>query len=89
MGLHFYRSAFKSLKHKSANMDVLIVISTTTAWLYGVVLIFYGYTFEETISKTFPMLVWHHVHHWETCAVLIYIVLIGKYIEAFSKTKTI
>lgn len=33
--------------------------------------------------------IWHHAHHWETCAVLIYIVMIGKYIESYSKTKTI
>lgn len=47
MGSHFYQSAWKSLQHKSANMDVLIVLSTTTAWLYGVALVFYGYTREE------------------------------------------
>ena len=44
MGSHFYTSSYKSLKHKSANMDVLIVISTSSAWLYGVVLTLRGYT---------------------------------------------
>jgi P-type Cu+ transporter len=46
MGQDFYRSAYKSLKHKSANMDVLIVIGTTAAWLYGVILILIGYSEE-------------------------------------------
>jgi len=43
MGWNFYTSAYKSLKHHSANMDVLIVIGTTSAWLYAIILIFLGY----------------------------------------------
>ncbi len=43
MGASFYISAFKSLKHKSANMDVLVVLGTTAAWLYGIVMIGVGY----------------------------------------------
>jgi Cu+-exporting ATPase len=46
MGYDFYISAYKSLKHKSANMDVLIVIGTTSAWFYGFILIFIGYSPE-------------------------------------------
>lgn len=34
-------------------------------------------------------MVHNHVHHWETSSVLIFIILIGKYIEAYSKTKTL
>ena len=89
MGGHFYRSAYKSLKHKSANMDVLIVTSTTAAWFYGVVLIFVGYTPQEIASPNYAMLIHAHVHNWETSAILIYIVIIGKYIESYSKMKTV
>jgi Cu+-exporting ATPase len=39
MGSHFYVNAYKSLRHKSANMDVLIATSTTAAWFYGLILI--------------------------------------------------
>ena len=46
MGVDFYKSAYKSLKHKSANMDVLIVIGTSAAWLYGLILILIGYSNE-------------------------------------------
>jgi Cu+-exporting ATPase len=40
MGAPFYSGAFKSVRNKSANMDVLVVLGTTAAWLYGVILIF-------------------------------------------------
>ena len=49
MGKPFYLSAYKSLKHKSANMDVLIVTGTTSAWIYGVFWILYGYP-EEYVN---------------------------------------
>jgi len=35
-GGHFYRSAWKSLMHGSANMDTLVAIGTSTAYLYSV-----------------------------------------------------
>lgn len=43
IGSNFYKSAYKSLRHKSANMDVLIVLGTTAAWGYGIALIGVGY----------------------------------------------
>ena len=89
MGHGFYVSAYKSLRHKSANMDVLIVIGTSAAWLYGIILIFIGYSAEEQKSMKFHMKVHSQVHNFETSAVLITIVLLGKYIETFSKMKTI
>jgi cation transport ATPase len=44
MGYPFYISAYKSLRHKSANMDVLIMLGTTAAWLYGIVRLGIGYS---------------------------------------------
>lgn len=43
LGWPFYLGAYKSMKNGSANMDVLVVMSTTAAWLYGVALIFIGH----------------------------------------------
>lgn len=90
MGIDFYKSAYKSLKHKSANMDVLIVIGTSAAWLYGLILILIGYsdTIQEDTMK-YKMQVHSHVHNFETNSVLILIVLLGKYIESYSKMKTV
>jgi Cu+-exporting ATPase len=47
MGRSFYVSAYKSLKHGSANMDVLIVVGTSCAWLYGVIRMIIGYSEAE------------------------------------------
>jgi len=47
IGYSFYIGAYKALKHKSANMDVLVVLGTTAAWGYGFVLLFPGYSLAE------------------------------------------
>ena len=39
MGKPFYSGAYKACKHGSANMDVLVVLGTTSAYVYGVLLI--------------------------------------------------
>jgi Cu+-exporting ATPase len=51
MGSSFYLSAFKSLRHKSANMDVLVVLGTTAAWAYGIALIFVGYNSHDMMDE--------------------------------------
>ena len=89
MGQNFYSNAYKSLKHKSSNMDVLIVIGTTSAWAYGVILIIIGYDEKDQVSKKFHMMIHSHVHNFETSAFIILIVLMGKFIETFSKMKTV
>ena len=73
----------------SANMDVLVVVSTSAAWLYGLSLLLVGYTHKEQDNHDFASQIHHHVHNWETNSVLIFIILLGKYIESFSKMKTV
>ena len=53
MGAPFYQSALNSVKHYSANMDVLVVLGTTAAWGYGIVLIFVGYPGD--LIETLPL----------------------------------
>jgi Cu+-exporting ATPase len=90
MGQSFYVSAYKSLKHKSANMDVLIVIGTSSAWLYGMIRMIMGYSEAEKMNvKQYQMQVHGHVHNFETASILITIVIGGKLIESYSKMKTV
>ena len=56
MGAPFYQNAYKSLKHANANMDVLVAISTTCAWFYGLIQFFVGYT---AMTRSMPQ---HYRH---------------------------
>ena len=90
MGQTFYYGAYKSLKHKSANMDVLIVLGTSSAWLYGVIRMIIGYKVDNSTNlNKYRMDVHGIVHNFETASILITIVIFGKFIESYSKMKTV
>ena len=89
MGAPFYQSALNSVKHYSANMDVLVVLGTTAAWGYGLILILVGYTEKDRSSTNYMMQIQNHAHNFEISSALITIILIGKYIETLSKKKTV
>lgn len=89
MGYTFYISAYKSLKHKSANMDVLIALGTTAAWSYGLAMMIVGYDNYDRNDHMFWMTILEHAHNFEISSVLITAILLGKYIEAISKKKTV
>jgi len=74
IGWPFYVGAYKALKNKSANMDVLVALGTSAA---------YGYS----IYQLFIVDIAHHMPHlyFETSAVLITFVVLGKWLEARAK----
>lgn len=75
-------------------MDVLVVLGTTAAWLYGVVMLAVGYTEDDYMMaahnpKMFEMQIMEHAHNFEISSALITIILLGKFIETLSKKKTV
>jgi Cu+-exporting ATPase len=78
-GGRFFRVGFKTLFKGSPNMDTLVAIGTGSAFLYGVyatVLIYLGqFGFAQHL-------------YFESAAVVITLVMLGKYLEAVSKSKT-
>ena len=71
-------------------MDVLIMMGTTSAWLYGIVNIGVGY--DELDMKDphmYRMVIQEHSHNFEISSALITIILLGKYLESLSKKKTV
>lgn len=74
IGAQFYKGAYKSLKSGAANMDVLVATGTSAAYFYSV--------FEMLAHPMHPSL------YFETSAVLITLVLLGKWLEARAKEKT-
>jgi len=78
-GRHFYQNAWASLKHGSTNMNTLVVVGTSAAYGYSTVLTF------------FPSVLGHYGAHggayFDTAAVIITLILFGKYLEARAKTR--
>ncbi len=78
-GSRFFRVGFKTLFKGAPNMDTLVAIGTGSAFLYGVyatVSIYLGdYGFAQHL-------------YFESAAVVITLVMVGKYLEAVSKSKT-
>ena len=70
IGWTFYKGAYYALRNKSANMDVLVALGTSAAYLYSVYLVLIGS---------------EHGLYFETSAVLITLILLGKLFEARAK----
>lgn len=84
--------AYKSVRHGSANMDVLVVLGTTAAWLYGVILMLIGHEAMAGMESTQEMQVMKiqmHAHNFEISSTLITVILLGKLLESSSKKQTV
>lgn len=75
-GARFYKGAYYSLKSKSANMDVLVALGTTIAFIFSIWITFSG----SDVNSGMP--------YFETCAMLITFVLLGKILETRAKGAT-
>ncbi len=73
-GWDYYVGGFKSLKNKSANMDVLVAMGSSVAYFYSLSVLLFPF-----IGK--------HVY-FETSAVIITLIKLGKMLEARTKGKT-
>lgn len=78
VGWQFYVGAYKSLRSKSANMDVLVALGTSAAYFYSL---------AEGIKTLMNPTYEPHLY-FETSAVLITLILVGKLFEAKAKGKT-
>src|SRR5512142_1531327 len=73
VGWQYYVGAFKALRNKSANMDVLIDMGSSAAFFYS-------------LPITFGWLAGHV--YYETAAVIITLIKLGKFLEARAKGRT-
>ncbi len=78
-GSQFYILAYKSLRHRSADMNVLIAIGTGSAYLYSVFITFFHHTLKVDISMDV---------YYEVAAVIIALILLGRWMEARAKIRT-
>lgn len=85
IGKRFYRSAFKSLKHRSATMDVLVVIGTTASFLFSTLALFLA---PILIKLKSVQVTYHPTTFFDTCTMLITFVTFGRYLENLAKGQT-
>lgn len=78
-GHKFYTVGFKALVRKSPNMDSLIAIGTSAAFLYGVF---------ATVKILGGDPSYAHDLYFESAAVIITLITLGKYLESVSRGKT-
>lgn len=77
IGKRFYLAAGRALRNGSTNMDVLVALGTSASYFYSVGALLYG-AVTGFWSPTY----------FETSAMLITFVLLGKYLESLAKGKT-
>jgi len=80
IGRRFYKNGFKALKNGSASMDLLIAKGTTAAYALSI----YNGFFRPDTNQFMGM----HELYFEVSAVIITLVLLGKYLERTAKNKT-
>ena len=81
-GYKFYVNGFKSLINRNPNMDTLVAIGTSAAFLYS------AYTTFKIATTTMEVNHGHHQLYFESAGIIIALILLGKYLESRSKGKT-
>jgi P-type Cu+ transporter len=76
-GARFYRAAWKALRAGSGNMDLLVALGTSAAYAYSL----YGVLARAITGAPAPL-------YFEAAAVVIALVLLGKWLEARAKRST-
>ena len=83
----YFKNGFKTLWHRSPNMDSLIAIGAGAAFLYG---IFAIYRIGYAMGHGDMMVVHQYAHdlYFESAGTILTLITIGKYLETKSKGKT-
>ena len=79
-GFGFYRATLSALKHRTANMDTLVAIGTTVAYIYSAVVTILPELVTKIGIEPMP--------YFDTAAVIIGLILLGRYFEAKAKAGT-
>jgi Cu+-exporting ATPase len=75
-GYRFYVNAYKAARHRTTNMDTLIAVGTSAAYFYSLAVVF------------LPGVVAFHDTYFDSSAMIITLILFGKYLEAKAKGST-
>lgn len=78
IGFRFYQQSYYALRSGSANMDVLVALGTSAAYFFSLYHVFFA---DVAMGMTKNL-------YFETSAIIITLILLGKYLEAVAKGKT-
>ena len=83
----FFTSGFKALLHKAPNMDSLVAIGSSASFIYGLISFYFmcygaGHNNLNLVHK------YSHELYFESAAMILTLVTVGKYLETKSKAKT-
>lgn len=83
----FFISGFKGIIHKAANMDTLVALGSGAAFVYSTVVMFLMTVDIKNGDMNGDM---HHLHnlYFESSAMILTLITVGKTLEAYSKGKT-
>ncbi len=76
VGRDYYVSAWKALQNRTSNMDTLVALGSSVAYFYSLIVLIFGLD---------PM---HYHVYFESAAVIITLIILGKYLEARAKGQT-
>lgn len=80
VGWQFYRGTWAALKHKTSDMNTLIAVGTSAAYLYSVGLILFPSFFEaQGVAREV---------YFDTSTIIITLILLGRYLEAVARGRT-
>ena len=79
VGAQFYKGFWAALKNKSADMNSLIAIGTSAAFIYSAIVTFLPSILGQSIEKAV---------YYDTAAIIITLIILGRYLEAIAKSHT-
>ena len=79
-GRRFYRAAWRAARHGTANMDTLVAVGTSAAWLYSVVVTLFPDVIHEAGL--------HPETYFDSSTIIVGLVLLGRWLEHRAKTST-
>jgi len=79
-GMRFYKGAWGALKHRTTDMNTLIAVGTSAAYFYSVVAVLFPGAFISGVIE--PHL------YFDTSAMIIALILLGRFLEARAKGQT-
>ena len=83
----FFISGFKSLWHKAPNMDTLVALGSMAAFVYSTYALF-AMTDAQVKDNTDAVMSYMHEFYFESAAMILTLITVGKMLEARSKGKT-